>query len=65
MLACATVVLVPRRYRAVSAVFVVAWPFGGMTWMSVLPDFTTLGHLFAALIGFLFGALVVERGTSR
>lgn len=56
VLAFATVTLVPRRQRVarvLCGVLIVAWPFGGMTWMSVLPDFTTLGHLFAALIGFL------------
>jgi len=56
VLAYATVTLVPRRLRVVRVlccVSIVAWPFGGMTWMSILPDFTTLGHLFAATIGFL------------
>jgi hypothetical protein len=42
----------PRRYRVPWAVFVVAWPVLGGDWSGPLPDFTTVGHLVAATMGF-------------
>ncbi|UXY31953.1 rhomboid-like protein [Streptomyces sp. HUAS TT20] len=42
----------PRRGRLPWAVFVLAWPLGGAEWPGPLPDFTTVGHLLAAVLGF-------------
>ncbi|MEU8844091.1 rhomboid-like protein [Streptomyces roseus] len=42
----------PRRGRLPWAVFVLAWPLGGAEWDGPLPDFTTIGHLTAAAVGF-------------
>ncbi|MCC0093756.1 hypothetical protein K7B10_02915 [Streptomyces flavotricini] len=43
----------PRRGRLPWAVFVLAWPLGGADWTGgPLPDFTTIGHLTAAALGF-------------
>ncbi|MGW3150576.1 rhomboid-like protein [Streptomyces sp. NPDC001177] len=42
----------PRRGRLPWAVFVLAWPLGGAEWTGPLPDFTTIGHLLAAVLGF-------------
>ncbi|MFJ3175758.1 rhomboid-like protein [Streptomyces roseus] len=42
----------PRRGRLPWAVFVLAWPLGGAAWDGPLPDFTTVGHLTAAALGF-------------
>lgn len=42
----------PRRGRLPWAVFVLAWPLGGAEWTGPLPDFTTVGHLIAAVLGF-------------
>jgi hypothetical protein len=46
----------PRRARPFWAGFVVAWPFAGSEWNGPLPDFTTIGHLTAAAIGFTLAA---------
>ncbi|MFJ3234610.1 rhomboid-like protein [Streptomyces sp. NPDC086787] len=63
VLAVGTLAL-PRRGRLPWAAFVIAWPFGGVIWTGPLPDFTTLGHLIAAVIG--FGLLAVPGfGRSR
>lgn len=51
VLAIGTLAL-PRRGRLPWAVFVLAWPLGGADWTGPLPDFTTVGHLIAAAIGF-------------
>ena len=32
--------------------FVIAWPMIGGDWSGTIPDFTTVGHLTAAAIGF-------------
>lgn len=42
----------PRRGRLPWAVFVLAWPLGGGEWNGPLPDFTAVGHLVAAALGF-------------
>lgn len=42
----------PRRARLPWAAFVLAWPLGGAEWPGPLPDFTTVGHLIAAVLGF-------------
>ncbi|MGW7381127.1 rhomboid-like protein [Streptomyces sp. NPDC054794] len=42
----------PRWARLPWAAFALAWPLGGTEWPGPLPDFTTIGHLIAALLGF-------------
>ncbi|MEV7560801.1 rhomboid-like protein [Streptomyces sp. NPDC089795] len=56
VLAIGTLAL-PRRGRLPWAVFVLAWPLGGADWSAPLPDFTTIGHVLAAVLG--FGLLAV------
>ncbi|WP_406087269.1 rhomboid-like protein [Streptomyces virginiae] len=56
VLALGTLAL-PRRGRLPWAVFVLAWPLGGADWSAPLPDFTTIGHVVAAVLG--FGLLAV------
>ncbi|MEU2450768.1 rhomboid-like protein [Streptomyces sp. NPDC012765] len=57
VLAIGTLAL-PRRGRLPWAVFVLGWPLGGAEWTTgPLPDFTTVGHLTAAVLG--FGLLAV------
>ncbi|WP_051807599.1 rhomboid-like protein [Streptomyces sp. NRRL F-2664] len=55
---------VPRRGRPLWVVFVLGWPLGGAEWTTAgpLPDFTTVGHLLAAVLGFaLLGVLAAGR----
>ncbi|WP_060181178.1 rhomboid-like protein [Streptomyces sp. IMTB 1903] len=56
VLAVGTLAL-PRRGRLPWAAFVLGWPVGGAEWNGPLPDFTTVGHLLAAVLG--FGLLAV------
>ncbi|WP_435603233.1 rhomboid-like protein [Streptomyces sp. bgisy130] len=51
--------LLPRA-RWLAAAGVVAWPVLGGDWSGVLPDFTTIGHLLAAAIGFVCGAFLLR-----
>ncbi|MFF4102881.1 rhomboid-like protein [Streptomyces sp. NPDC001903] len=61
VLAIGTLAL-PRRGRLPWAAFVLAWPLGGADWTGPLPDFTTIGHLTAAAVGFgLLGVPAVRR----
>ncbi|MFD5397392.1 rhomboid-like protein [Streptomyces sp. NPDC127097] len=55
----AAALLLPRA-RRLAAAGVVAWPVLGGDWSGVLPDFTTIGHLLAAAIGFVCGALLLR-----
>ncbi|WP_404952998.1 rhomboid-like protein [Streptomyces sp. 147326] len=56
----------PRRGRLPWAVFVLAWPLGGADWTGPLPDFTTIGHLIAAALGFgLLGVPALRRQRVR
>jgi hypothetical protein len=65
VLACATFALLRKPIvRAVWAAGVVAWPLADMQWMRYLPDFTTIGHLTAAFIGFAAGLLLHRSGRS-
>ncbi|MFD5513609.1 rhomboid-like protein [Streptomyces sp. NPDC127051] len=65
VLAIGTLAL-PRRGRLPWAVFVLAWPLGGADWTGPLPDFTTIGHLTAAAVGFgLLGIPAVRRQRVR
>jgi hypothetical protein len=62
VLGCATVTLLQGRLARIAwAVFVVGWPLFGLEWMVRLPDFTTLGHLTAAGIGFAAGLCLRSR----
>lgn len=59
--------LLLKRTRLLAAAAVVAWPVLGGDWSGVLPDFTTVGHLTAAAVGFACGAwllLTARRGVS-
>ncbi|WP_405942925.1 rhomboid-like protein [Streptomyces sp. NBC_00207] len=65
VLALGTLAL-PRRGRLPWAVFVLAWPLGGADWSGPLPDFTTIGHLIAAALGFgLLGVPAFRRQRVR
>ncbi|MEV7443986.1 rhomboid-like protein [Streptomyces sp. NPDC091204] len=65
VLAIGTLAL-PRRGRLPWAVFVLAWPVGGAEWAGPLPDFTTVGHLTAAALGFgLLGVPAFRRRRVR
>ncbi|MFD6968258.1 rhomboid-like protein [Streptomyces sp. NPDC059949] len=65
VLAIGTLAL-PRRGRLPWAVFVLAWPLGGADWTGPLPDFTTIGHLIAAALGFgLLGVPAFRRQRVR
>ncbi|MFJ8624832.1 rhomboid-like protein [Kitasatospora sp. NPDC093550] len=56
---------VPRWARLPWAAFVVAWPLsGGVDWPGPLPDFTTVGHLLSAALGFGL-AVATAVATSR
>ncbi|MFF7993953.1 rhomboid-like protein [Kitasatospora xanthocidica] len=65
-LAFATLAL-PRWARLPWAAFVVGWPLSGDTeWPGPLPDFTTVGHLLSAALGFaLAGAAAVTASRRR
>ncbi|MGW2920605.1 rhomboid-like protein [Streptomyces angustmyceticus] len=52
--------LLLRRARWLAAAGVVAWPVLGGDWSGTLPDFTTVGHLLAAAIGFVCGAFLLR-----
>ncbi|MGF6941947.1 hypothetical protein BKA18_001739 [Streptomyces auratus] len=52
--------LLLRRTRWLAAAGVVAWPVLGGDWSGVLPDFTTIGHLLAAAVGFVCGAILLR-----
>ncbi|MFJ3927658.1 rhomboid-like protein [Streptomyces sp. NPDC090022] len=66
VLAVGTLAL-PRRGRLPWAVLVLAWPLGGAEWTTgPLPDFTTVGHLTAAALGFaLLGVPAFRRQRIR
>ncbi|WP_405791886.1 hypothetical protein OG753_37230 [Streptomyces sp. NBC_00029] len=66
VLAIGTLAL-PRWGRLPWAVFVLAWPLGGAEWTTgPLPDFTTIGHLMAAVLGFgLLGVPALRRQRLR
>jgi hypothetical protein len=57
----------PRRARPFWVVFVLGWPFAGSEWDGPLPDFTTIGHLTAAAIGFTIaaGAMLLAKRRNR
>ncbi|MFJ3790711.1 rhomboid-like protein [Kitasatospora sp. NPDC090091] len=61
----AATALLPRRARLPWAAFVLGWPLGGADWSGPLPDFTTVGHLLAAGIGFALAPLAAGRARPR
>ncbi|MFE7528713.1 rhomboid-like protein [Kitasatospora sp. NPDC057542] len=65
LLALATLA-VPRWARLPWAAFVVAWPLSGdREWPGPLPDFTTVGHLLAAALGFILATTVALTSSRR
>jgi hypothetical protein len=61
----AVVVALPGWARVPWVVFVFGWPLVDADWSGLLPDFTTIGHLVAATIGFVLAAtLLSTRGVS-
>lgn len=60
----AVIVALPRWAWAPWAVFVLGWPLLDAEWFGLLPDFTTIGHLIAAAIGFVLAATLLG-GASR
>ncbi|MFJ1708186.1 rhomboid-like protein [Kitasatospora sp. NPDC088346] len=48
----ASTAALPRLARLPWAAFLLAWPLGGVDWSEPIPDFTTIGHLLAAALGF-------------
>ncbi|MEW5529753.1 rhomboid-like protein [Streptomyces virginiae] len=66
VLAVGTLAL-PRWGRLPWVVFVLGWPLGGAEWAAgPLPDFTTVGHLVAAVLGFgLLGVPAFRRQRVR
>ncbi|MCP9206773.1 rhomboid-like protein [Streptomyces sp. NEAU-Y11] len=61
----ATTAMMPRRARLPWAAFVIGWPIAGVEWVGSLPDFTSVGHVLAAAIGFLFLLPPVAHRLSR
>ncbi|NMO90998.1 rhomboid-like protein [Actinomycetospora sp. TBRC 11914] len=57
----AVVVALPRWAWAPWAVFVLGWPLLDADWSGLLPDFTTVGHLLAAGLGFLLAGTALTR----
>lgn len=62
----AAVIALPRWARAPWVLFVLGWPLVDAEWFGPLPDFTTVGHLVAAGIGFALAATLLRtpRSTS-
>ncbi len=56
----AALVALPRWAWAPWVVFVVGWPLLDADWSGLLPDFTTVGHLIAAAIGFALAATLLS-----
>jgi hypothetical protein len=59
--AAAAVVLLPRWWPLAGAVVLLGWPLLDASWSGALPDFTSVGHLVAATIGFGVGTVVRRR----
>ncbi|GAA4825198.1 hypothetical protein GCM10023201_09470 [Actinomycetospora corticicola] len=56
----ALVVALPRKAWAPWVLFVLGWPIADAEWFGLLPDFTTVGHLIAAAIGFVLAATLLR-----
>jgi hypothetical protein len=50
--------------RPFAIVGVLAWPLGGADWIHGVPDFSTVGHLIAAALGFTCYFLILRRTRS-
>ncbi|MEU8824837.1 rhomboid-like protein [Streptomyces sp. NPDC048636] len=61
----ASTVAMPRWARIPWAVFLIAWPIAGAEWPGPLPDFTAVGHVLAAALGFLLALPSVAHRLSR
>jgi hypothetical protein len=59
--AAAAVVLLPRWASLAGVLVVVGWPILDADWYGGFPDFTTVGHLVSAAVGFTLGLLVRRR----
>ncbi|GAA1214407.1 membrane protein [Kitasatospora nipponensis] len=57
----AGILALPGWARLPWVLFVLGWPLGGADWTGPLPDFTTVGHLIAAALGFAVAAAVAIR----
>ncbi|MFJ9774984.1 rhomboid-like protein [Kitasatospora sp. NPDC101157] len=59
------VLALPRWARLPWAAFVLAWPLAGdHAWPGPIPEFTTVGHLLAAALGFTLAAATAHRRTT-
>lgn len=58
----AFVVVLPGWARVPWVVFVYGWPLLDADWSGLLPDYTTVGHLVAATIGFVLAATLLRTG---
>ena len=56
----AVVVALPGWARVPWVLFVYGWPLLDAEWSGLLPDFTTVGHLVAATIGFVLAATLLR-----
>jgi hypothetical protein len=56
----AVVVALPRWARVPWVLFVLGWPLLDADWSGWLPDFTTVGHLLAAGLGFLLAVTLLR-----
>ena len=56
----AVVVALPGWARVPWVLFVYGWPLLDADWSGLLPDFTTVGHLVAATIGFVLAATLLR-----
>ena len=56
----AVVVALPWWARVPWVAFVYGWPLLDAEWFGLLPDFTTVGHLVAATIGFVLAATLLR-----
>ncbi|GLZ44288.1 hypothetical protein Acsp06_04730 [Actinomycetospora sp. NBRC 106375] len=59
--AACVVALLPRWASVAGGAVLVAWPLLDATWFGAVPDFTTVGHLVSAVLGFAVGLLVRRR----
>jgi hypothetical protein len=58
----AVVVTLPWWGWVPGAAFVLGWPLLDADWSGALPDFTTVGHECAAVIGAVLGVVLVRNG---
>jgi hypothetical protein len=61
----AATVLLSGRWRVAGSVLVLAYPFSSVQWFGLLPNFTTIGHVTAALFGLAAGQIMISRLPER